>query len=436
MQTPDTVKPKDVPKSSRQRLDRISHHLLGDTKSVSTETRSPFFLPVLLDSSTTDFPISAFVEAFHHQGKIAQVLQADGEQYADDSVALEEFLRTPPNQQCIADICLIPVSDPQHPCISKFGRVLMLVPSSLDGIRQAYIDLKQWSESENPPIVGTTMLGNEDHASSVWLFSGKLVSGAMSFLKWQPMSFGYLLNPANRSAGKIPAGLHDVASLIVRDWLQKPDSRDLREDRYEQRPEHKKDPAAVKSSVAKLPHHVTTVSGLDAAVVRKLIVESVPSLGNLKVVDAECPCVDKPILAIDDKQNPVIIGFGSDDAGSALLSGLAAIDELKANRQWLDRLYPGIFSRQEIDNCRLIVLTEEIRSNEQRPQPRCLAGIVDWISFRTLSVNGEVAILFEDANGEPAVADSHEEIEQGERVDNQDPPVRFTPEERQFFQAL
>ena len=426
MQAPETHIPKPVAKTSRERLENISRHFLGDDKRITGNGQDPFFLPVLLDPYQKDFPMEAFVETFQAHGKTACLLSPDNEKLSDESIFSGNRAGHSRDLQSMPDICLIPLSDPHHPCIAKFGRVLMLVPTSLDGIQQAYVHLKHWSHTPSIPTVGITMLGNEKRASSVWLFSGKLVSGAMSFLKWQPMSFGYLLMPEDGGIKDASIGLDEVTNLIIRDWLKN-------------RNETLQPGQNVNPDISNADNESLSIQAMahpDDALVKQLINESITSLGDLKSIDTQPPFSVDCILASDTKGSPVVISFDQTDPGSALVNGLTAVNEIHTNRKWMLRLYSGILNIADAGKVNLIILSAEI--------PPAFNRLVDsdahiiFFRYQMLCVDGKPGLLLEPlpANDIRNTETNNSIVNKLDKTMDLIKPVEFTEEEESFFENL
>jgi len=423
---PETHIPKPVARTSRERLEKISRHFLGDDKHITGNEQDPFFLPVLLDPYQKDFPMETFVETFQAHGKTACLLSPDNEKLSDESIFSGNPAGRSRDLQSMPDVCLIPLSDPHHPCIAKFGRVLMLVPTSLDGIQQAYVHLKHWSQTPSKPTVGITMLGHEKHASSVWLFSGKLVSGAMSFLKWQPMSFGYLLMPEEGGIKDASIGLDEVANLIIRDWLKN-------------RNETLQAKQNVKPDVSDTDSESLSIQAMahpGDALVKQLINESIASLGDLKSIDTQPPFAVDCILASDSKGLPVVISFDQTDPGSALVNGLSAVDEIQTNRKWMLRLYSGILNIEDPGKVNLIILSAEIPAGFNRLVDNDTRII--FFNYQVVRVNGKPGLLVEPlpANNVLNTETNNSFVDKMDKATDLIKPVEFTEEEETFFESL
>jgi len=430
LSAPDPIKFKSVAKTSKQRLESISHHFLGEPVSSGTGEKQPFFLPVLLDSRQQSFSGEMLIDAFREQGKDVRLLRTEGEQWGDshqipegdflDALAVSDDTDKP-------DICLIPLFDARHPYITKYGRVLLVVPATLEGIQDAYAHLKQWSQLKTRPVVGITMTTTERKASSVWLFSGKLVSGSVSFLKWQPMSFGHLLAPHSDSNQGRPIGLDEVVSLIIRDWLpnqtqQVTDISDLKNSDDEKKEmEHGKQMS------------IEILNGFNNHEARDLLVDSLPSFGDLQLVDKNPVLPGTCVLAVDSRRLPLVLSVDLANAGEALLAGLSAIDELRKNQPWVQRLYPDVFDHSAIRNAGVIVISREIPSSLSRLSN----GDINLLFYRcqTLKINGAHRLVI-DSGFAKDEARAGPNPHQERPLYQYNRSASFSEEEELFFQDL
>jgi len=215
------------PSDSRQRLEQISHHFLSMPQAPPDACPAPFLLPVLLDSEDSHFPLHAFTQAFAARGRACTVLYPKWEQGQETPLTtdqlLEEELR---HSTPLPEVCLVAVSHCRHPLVQQSGRALLLVHASLEGVRDAYLHLKQIAAGEGRLMVGVIMLGGRDRTAVRRYFS-KLATASRRFLNWELMGFGCLLDaPLSEAAlwerDPLPTGLGEIADLVIDKWMAGP----------------------------------------------------------------------------------------------------------------------------------------------------------------------------------------------------------------------
>jgi len=188
---------------------------------------APFLLPVLLDSEDSRFPLHAFTQAFAARGRSCAMLYPKWAQGQETPVTTEQLLEEELRHSTpLPEVCLVAVSHCRHPLVQQNGRALLLVHASLEGVRDAYLHLKQLAAGEGRLMVGVIILGVRDR-TAVRRYFNKLATAGRRFLNWELTGFGCLLDaPLSEAAlwerDPIPTGLGEIADLIIEKWMAGP----------------------------------------------------------------------------------------------------------------------------------------------------------------------------------------------------------------------
>ena len=167
-------------------------------------------------------------------------------------------------------------------------------------------------------------------------------------------------------------------------------------------------------------------------ILRKLVAASLQNfLGPCSLLDPELPFTGAPMLVLEAHGDLVLLSFDPEDGGHALLAGLAAWNDLIANRLWLTRQYPEVAPFLQDQVPRLAVL-----------MPTLLPGAdllvrgsneVMIFTFRVLAVNGETALLIDAAADSAVNAPSRGQLV---RQDKAPAAPGLTEEEEDFLDQI
>jgi hypothetical protein len=127
---------------------------------------------------------------------------------------------------------------------------------------------------------------------------------------------------------------------------------------------------------------------------RQLVVNALGQIVEApQLLDTELPWEGGPLLAIDARQQPVLISFDLRDATRAVFNGLAAVDKFDSNRALLARLHPKLAEPAVMRTSRLIILvgenTASIR-NLAQSMPHA-----ELLRFRVFQVHGQTGLFIE-----------------------------------------
>jgi hypothetical protein len=152
-------------------------------------------------------------------------------------------------------------------------------------------------------------------------------------------------------------------------------------------------------------------------VLRRLIVESLPAaFGECELIHHRLPCVGAPLLILDANRRPVLVGFDPADAGRALLTALAAWDDVRAHPDWVVRLHPSLTHEAILHELGLAVFARTPPPGAACLMPGQTPPAV--FMFRTLRVNGELALLVDPwrPTGEAEATEPFQELEDAARI--------------------
>lgn len=176
---------------------------------------------------------------------------------------------------------------------------------------------------------------------------------------------------------------------------------------------------------------IRTVAPPGTPRLQQLILESLPSLigSEAQALPSAGNLPANTLVAIDAGQRVWVVSFSADNAGAALLDGLAARRELRALLPWLRQV--GLISGV-ITDCMLLVLTPTLPVGALE---LCRKGDLEWRQMRFLDVNGEIGMLTEPCESMPTAAARPQPAEL-KPLDRDTPAAALTPEEEAFFQHL
>jgi hypothetical protein len=187
---------------------------------------------------------------------------------------------------------------------------------------------------------------------------------------------------------------------------------------------------------------IQSVDQISDEVINDLIMQNLSKImgTNHEVIAPQLPFEGNHILAISAGNKPVIVTYDKADGGSALLSGIAALEKLTTGKKLIYNLYPRLseiapsnVDLLSMETIRLIILA-----------PRTIAGAeyvtslltnVTVYSFQVLKVNHDIGLLIETAEAKDGgkftfnqPADQQAEFRTG-RTD-------LSQEEELFFQVI
>ncbi len=96
---------------------------------------------------------------------------------------------------------LLPLLSTQLVRHQQLDHVVLLVPSSLDGVREAYLRIKQLAADDRVPEIGIVIIGPRDQHAA-WRYFRKLAVGALRYLDVPLLNLGFLPGGMTPQAGQ------------------------------------------------------------------------------------------------------------------------------------------------------------------------------------------------------------------------------------------
>jgi len=224
------------PLQSRQRLNKISHHFLGDSPAASCSRQAPFFLPILVDDENHKKLVLKLNDELIKKGHSSCIVNTSD---IYDNLKNSGFL--PGNEDWSnpfgdindhnirnyaynitrkhilnkqkEDIYLLPYTFSQSFVPVLFGKAVMIIASTLDEIRSAYGDIKNLNKYAVKSIdIIMTYADNPDIASR---YFSKLDDGVKKFLQFNIHNAGYIKTDKHSPADD---GIEKITSTIINRW--------------------------------------------------------------------------------------------------------------------------------------------------------------------------------------------------------------------------
>lgn len=202
---------KDVSKLSRQRLDLISHHFMGDSPTKTIKRRAPIFLAILVDDDSHKNIITELNEKLIKNGVSSCIVKPDH--------ILTECIMSAP---MTGDIYLLPYTREQLFVPELFKKAVIIVTASSDKIRDAYTDIKLLN-SHSVQSIGIIMAYSDNVYNASQYFT-KLAKGVRQFLGFDISQNGYFHTiDCNKNINEqLPSsnnGIEEIATSVVKNWL-------------------------------------------------------------------------------------------------------------------------------------------------------------------------------------------------------------------------
>lgn len=192
--------------SSPDQLAHISEQFLSDDPPPET-TGGRRLIPVLLADPGQRWFVRDLGTVLNRRGQPSFQCAIDTE--AEDVARCidQAFAR----QGTDAGLCLLSFDSATVLERARLDHLVMLVPASLDGVREAYRKIKRLSEHQRPEI-GVVIIGPRDQHAA-WRFFRKLAVGALRFLDLPLLNLGFL---PGQVAGEQDAVDHHRLNFLTR----------------------------------------------------------------------------------------------------------------------------------------------------------------------------------------------------------------------------
>ena len=235
---------------SRERLALISHHFLSEQATETSVRKGPQILPVLLTSEDDHNLIYSIARTFHAIGISTSVLHTERSlREADprasnfcgnlcDSSVVDYMLGEALNEnKPPPDLCLIPSTGlPEKQ--GNIHQLLMIVPATGDGLRNAFLCIKKWTYNDMELRIGIAIAHVTDQAQAR-VYYEKLATGVDRFLGSEIRYMGCMLKlpglpaAANRSASTpgsqpVPHGSIELVNTLLQSrFVKQPSQADM-----------------------------------------------------------------------------------------------------------------------------------------------------------------------------------------------------------------
>jgi len=171
----------------------------------------------------------------------------------------------------------------------------------------------------------------------------------------------------------------------------------------------------------------------DTDVLRALIAESLPSvIKGCSIIDAEVPLPGMPILVLNSDNQALFVFFDHHNAQNALMTGLAAMKQIKQQHRLVNRLYPRL---DITESATLVIMTTATIQGDYSYFQN--DGSILFYTFRGISVNNEIALLIESStfNDEIIKTDHKTEDIENEFIEKLETSL-LSEDESNFFSDL
>jgi hypothetical protein len=158
-----------------------------------------------------------------------------------------------------------------------------------------------------------------------------------------------------------------------------------------------------------MPLRIQAAGAISAQALRDALVENLEDIvEDYRLLEAALPYPGAPLL-LDAGERPLLLSYDAEDGARALFQGLAAVQSLRADADWLARLHPAIPATHWNEPPSLAVIAPALPAGAELIN---LGMGLTLFTFRALRVNGEIGILLEAVGDtrlkpparEPAVA--------------------------------
>jgi len=231
------------PLQSRQRLNKISHHFLGDSSAILCRGRDPFFLPVLVDNEYHKRLVLKLNDELIKKGQSSCIVNTND---IYDNLKNNGFF---PGDECWSnpfgdinnhnirnyaynmtrkyilnrqkeDIYLLHYTFSQSFIPVLFGKSVMVVASTLDEIRSAYGDIKNLNKYAVKSI--DIIMSYSDAPDTASQCFSKLDEGVKKFLQFNIHNAGYIKTEKHLTADNQMLNITDTEiSKITRTIINK-----------------------------------------------------------------------------------------------------------------------------------------------------------------------------------------------------------------------
>lgn len=190
---------KDWQKSrgSRKRLEQISQHFLSEIQALPNKLLDTVIIPVLVESQSHKHVAQHITNALAAKYDCVlltldqQLQRPEDNTNAKSATDMLERLRAMVSEQSRkATIGLVALSAQHLELIKQLRRIIIPVTATLDGVRNAYLSIKQLHKIASPEF--SIVMLNTDSPSDSQVYFEKLAAGALRFLGLHILYNGYI----------------------------------------------------------------------------------------------------------------------------------------------------------------------------------------------------------------------------------------------------
>ena len=171
--------------SSREHLDHISERFLSDNPGTGKGNAGCRLIPFLPADESQHWVIRDLCTLLNQRGH-RSVLCSFDERHGGLSVAAEEKMEAATD----AEFCLLAIDSPDIVKREQLDHLVVLVPSSLEAVREAYRKIK-WLAEGGAPEIGVVVIGPRDQHAA-WRYFRKLAVGTLRYLDVPLLNLGFL----------------------------------------------------------------------------------------------------------------------------------------------------------------------------------------------------------------------------------------------------
>lgn len=137
---------------------------------------------------------------------------------------------------------------------------------------------------------------------------------------------------------------------------------------------------------------------------RTLLIDAADQLvgDNHQVLETKLPWDGNPVLMADAIGHPVLISFEPENSQTALINGLAGIEQLSAALPWINQVYVALNNQQLPP--RLIIVSSETPPGTSAVLAAC--PNLDLFTYKILRINGDTGLWLERQQGSSGTADA------------------------------
>lgn len=212
-------------RGSRKRLEQISQHFLSEIQPLTSKLSKTVFLPVFVENKSHTQVLQYITKALSTKCDcvlltLDQPLQKpENNTNAESATDMLERLRTMVSEQSRkATIGLVALSSQHGELIKQLRKVIIPVDTTLDGVRNAYLSIKQLHQIASPEF--SIVMLNTDSPSGSQVYFEKLAAGALRFLGLHILYNGYIPDHTNLKSADDQSYRQEIMAVLASRVIQ------------------------------------------------------------------------------------------------------------------------------------------------------------------------------------------------------------------------